>query len=104
MLRRIRVAMEVGSVKKMGGEMEADEAFIGGLAKNMHKHKREKAIEGRGATGKAIVMGIIGRGVNGKTNRVRAKAIPNTQRGTIEAEMCATVVPDAALYTDSASA
>lgn len=47
MLYRIRLAMETGSFDKLSGDVECDETFIGGLAKNMHKHKREAKIKGR---------------------------------------------------------
>jgi Transposase zinc-ribbon domain len=36
MLHRIRLAMQVGSLIKADGTVEADETFVGGLAKNMH--------------------------------------------------------------------
>src|SRR5215470_14206204 len=48
MLQRVRVAMETGTYQKLSGEIEADETFIGGLAKNMHKKVREAKIKGRG--------------------------------------------------------
>src|SRR5688572_15066651 len=51
MLHRIRYAMHAGSVNKMTGTVEADETFIGGAARFMHKHKRDK-IRGRGPEGK----------------------------------------------------
>jgi transposase-like protein len=35
MLHRIRLAMQTGTFEKMSGEVEADETYIGGLAKNM---------------------------------------------------------------------
>src|ERR1700690_3797279 len=50
---RIRVAMAAGSLMKAEGTAEADETLIGGLAKNMHKGRREKKITGTGAAGKA---------------------------------------------------
>src|SRR4051812_16121965 len=46
MLHRIRLAMQAGSLMKADGEVECDETYIGGLAKNMHKDKREKKIKG----------------------------------------------------------
>src|SRR5437016_1543993 len=59
MQHRIRLAMQSGSLDKMGGTVEADETFIGGKARNMHKGKRKA--KGRGAVGKAIVMGLLER-------------------------------------------
>ncbi len=45
MLHRIRTAMQNGSIEKLSGNVECDETFIGGLAKNMHKWKREQKIK-----------------------------------------------------------
>ena len=38
---RIRLALTMGSFDKLSGEVEADETFIGGKARNMHKRKRD---------------------------------------------------------------
>src|SRR5262249_61420560 len=86
-----------GSFLKMAGEVEADETAIGGLAKNMHAAKRREKIHGRGSVGKAVVMGLLER----QTGKVKAKPIPDTQQGTLHAEVKATVQPGAAVYTDS---
>jgi transposase-like protein len=54
MLHRIRKAMQHGSFwTKMEGEIEADESFIGGLARNMHKDKKAK-ITGTGEAAKRL--------------------------------------------------
>ena len=42
MLHRIRLAMQNGSIMKMGGIVEVDETFIGGKARNMHKTEKAK--------------------------------------------------------------
>src|SRR5271155_3033217 len=79
MLHRIRLAMQNRSFEKIAGEFEADESFIGGLARNMHKSKKAK-ITGTGGAGKAIVMGLLDR----KTEKVRLRHVPNTQRETLQ--------------------
>src|SRR2546421_3011079 len=62
MLQRIRLAMQEGSIEKFSGRVEADETFIGGLARNMHADKRSKQLQkGRGAVGKVAVMGLLER-------------------------------------------
>jgi transposase-like protein len=76
---RIRLAMQSGTFEKVSGEFEVDEAFIGGLARNMHKDKKAK-ITGTGGAGKAIVMGILDR----KTKKIRLRHVPNTQRETLQ--------------------
>jgi transposase-like protein len=42
MMHRIRAAIKEGSFKKMSGEVEADETYIGGLARNMHSKRRNQ--------------------------------------------------------------
>ncbi len=37
MLQRLRLAMQTGTFEKLSGEVEADETFVGGKARNMHK-------------------------------------------------------------------
>src|SRR6185437_8959971 len=49
LLHRIRLAMQTRSFRKLSGEVEVDETFIGGKAKNMHASKRERIITGRGS-------------------------------------------------------
>jgi transposase-like protein len=96
---RIRLAMKAGSIMKMDGEVEADESFIGGLAKNMHE-KRRKHI-GTGGAGKTAVLGILRR-KNGKSgSKVRAKAVPNVRAATLKSEIRENVEPGSHLYTDA---
>jgi transposase-like protein len=62
MMHRIRLAMQSGSFKKAGSdgcEVEVDETFIGGKARNMHVADRKRKIKGTGGKGKAIVFGIL---------------------------------------------
>jgi hypothetical protein len=49
---RIRLALHSGSINKLSGEVEADETFIGGKARNMHKWKRAEKITGTGGKDK----------------------------------------------------
>ena len=47
MLQRARLAMQDGQAGgKLGGEVEVDETFIGGHARNMHKDKRAARLRG----------------------------------------------------------
>jgi len=54
MLHRIRTAIEIDGGDKFEGPAEADTTYVGGLAENMHKSKREKIIKGRGAVGNTL--------------------------------------------------
>ncbi|HEX8735516.1 MAG TPA: IS1595 family transposase [Pyrinomonadaceae bacterium] len=94
-LHRIRLAMENGSIEKLSGNVEVDETFIGGKAKNMHKAKREKVIQGRGSVGKTAVFGALER-----KGRVLAKVIERTDRETLHAEVKNTVESGANLFSD----
>ncbi len=98
-LHRIRLAMQNGSIEKMKGEVEADETFIGGKAKNMHKSRREAKIKGRGSVGKAVVMGLLERDSNG--SKVRAKVVKDMQGATLQFEIRANVELGSSLYTDA---
>jgi len=93
MLHRIRFIMENGTIEKLS--VECDETFIGGKAKNMHKHKREAIIQGRGSVGKTAVFGALER-----KGRVLAKVIEKTDRETLHSEIKEKVETGANLFTD----
>ena len=60
---RIRSALHKGSFDRLlQGEVEVDETFIGGKARNMHLDVRARRISGRGPTDKTIVLGMLERG------------------------------------------
>jgi ISXO2-like transposase domain len=102
MLHRVRLAMQAGSLIKAEGDVEADETYVGGLSKNMHKDRRERAIKGTGGGGKAIVMGILERKGGHPTSRVRARIIKGTTRAVLHGEVRAAVKPGSNLFTDTA--
>jgi transposase-like protein len=97
MLHRIRLAMRdefFGS--KLDGEVEGDETFIGGKARNMHVSERKRRITGTGGKDKTAVVGILERG-----GKVRASVIPNRRRKVLQDEVRKHVTAGAALYTDA---
>jgi transposase-like protein len=96
LLHRIRLAMQTGTFQKLSGQVEADETFIGGKARNMHKSKREQRVKGRGAVGKSVVMGLLER-----HGEVRTKVVPDTGKKTLQAEVKANVEPGSELFTDA---
>jgi transposase-like protein len=71
MLHRIRLGLQDGNGGMLGGEVEVDETFIGGKARNMHKSKREAKITGRGPEGKEIVFGMVARREGCRRSRIR---------------------------------
>ncbi len=100
MLHRIRLAMQNGTFEtKMGGgggPIEADETFIGGKSRNMHKHKRAEKITGTGGAGKELVMGLLDR----ESGKVRVKHLTNRKRKTLQGEIRANVEAGAEVFTD----
>lgn len=98
---RIRLAMKTDSFLKMSGEVEADETFIGGLAKNMHKGKRAEKIKGTGGAGKEAVLGIVQRGTEESASRIKTVHVPNVRRKTLAPEVREAVERGATIYTDA---
>ncbi len=96
MLHRIRLAMQTGTFEKLSGEVEADETFIGGKARNMHKDKRAEKIAGRGSSGKVAVMGLLER-----HGEVRTKVVPDTKSRTLQVEVRENVKPGSEVHTDA---
>lgn len=82
----------------MSGEVEADETFIGGLAKNMHRHVRERKIKGTGGSAKEAVLGIVGRSSDKGLNRIKTVHVPNGRRRTLAPEIRAVVEAGSTLY------
>jgi len=100
-LHRIRLAMHDGTFEKMSGYVEADETFIGQKARNMHKDVRARKITGTGGKDKTMVMGILERGKNGKTSKVRTTVVGNRKKKALQAEIRQHVEAGSAIYTDA---
>src|SRR6185437_5014833 len=112
LLHRIRAAMTAENVgptmgSPEGGEVEADETFVGPNAARMSR-KRRLALQQRRSEfsnqdpgkpldlAKTAVQGLLDRA----TKQVRTKVVPNTRRKTLQDEILAAVVPGSRLYTD----
>jgi len=93
---RIRLALTMGTINKLSGQIEADETFIGGKARNMHKFDRAKKITGTGGKNKTAVLGIMERG-----GKVVTKVIDNTKKKTLQKEVREHALAGSALFTDS---
>lgn len=96
MLHRIRLAMQTGSFEKFSGEVEIDETYIGGKARNMHKADRPAKISGRSHLNKTVVLGMIERG-----GTVRAEVVPNVKKTTLQSRIKEAVEPGASIFTDN---
>jgi hypothetical protein len=105
MLQRIRLAMQDDfSGGNLGGEVEVDETFIGGKARNMHADRKRRAMHGmRGGPSsgnKTIVMGILERASEGKPKRVRTSILNDRKNISIQPEVRAHVEPASTIYSD----
>src|SRR5579863_8800039 len=107
MLHRIRLAMQDEASSKLGGnssEVEADETFIGGSTRNMHKERKLRIDQERSKTPdwkavnknpyKTIVQGMLDR----DARQIRAKVIPNVKRETLQNEILNNVEFGSKLY------
>ncbi len=91
MMHRIRLALQRGSlIKKLKGDIEADESYIGGSARNMHLKDRKPT-----RLRKAIVLGMLER--NGK---VRAQIIEGAFQADMQHIIRQNVAKGATLHTD----
>jgi transposase-like protein len=94
MMHRVRLAMQE-SGGMLSGEVEIDETFIGGKARNMHAAKRREKIHGRGPGDKAIAFGMVERG-----GRVRASSALSRQAEDLQPTIREHVEAGAAIFTD----
>jgi transposase-like protein len=99
LLHRIRLAIQDGSIEKFSGRIEADETFIGGLARNMHKSKKKHL--GTGGAGKAAVMGLLERNSPERESRVRCKVLPNVRRSQLDSAVRDNVEKGSEVITDA---
>ena len=88
MLHRIREAWKIGSAA-FPGPVEADETHAGAAS---------KAMKGRGAVGKSVVVGLKDRG----SQSVRAKVVDDTTAQTLQGFVRENTETGAMVYTDEA--
>lgn len=96
MAHRLRFALHHGSFDKLTGEVEVDETFIGGKARNMHVAQRKRRITGTGTKDKTAVIGILQR-----DGKVITSVVENRRKKALQAEVHAHVEAGSALYTDA---
>ena len=98
-LHRLRVALQEGSLTKLGGDggpIEVDETFIGGKARNMHLSVKQRRITGTGGKDKAVVFGALERG-----GKVRAMVVEDRKKAGLQACVKEHVKAGSALYSDA---
>lgn len=95
MLQRIRLALQDNNGGMLGGEVEVDETFIGGKARNMHTAVKKRRITGTGGKDKTIVFGMVERG-----GKVKTQVVERRNRASLQPEIRKHVEAGAALYSD----
>jgi transposase-like protein len=97
MLHRLRMLMHEDDGSPLSGEIEMDETFVGGKAKNMHAAKRAKAIKRADGTfkGKTIVVGMPER-----KGRVKAEVVEARTREVLHCLAHGSIAPGSTVYTD----
>lgn len=96
MLHRIREVMKDTDETQLAGEIEMDETFVGGKAKNMHKAKRAAKLNVDGTfKGKTIVVGMLER--NG---RVKTQVVEDRTRAVLHELATTNITPGSTVMTD----
>ena len=97
MAHRIRETLAVTG-NRFAGPVEVDETYIGGKERNKHESKKIHA--GRGAVGKAAVVGMKDR----ETGQVATAAVESTDAPTLQGFVEDRTEATAQVYTDDARA
>jgi transposase-like protein len=95
MLHRIRLAQQGKHGGKLSREVEVDETFIGGKARNMHRARRARVITGTGGKDKTIVMGMLERGGN-----VRAFVVDTRRKQAVHEHVRKHIKAGSAIFSD----
>jgi transposase-like protein len=104
MLSRLRLALQDEHTGgKLGGEVEADETYIGGKARNMHASKRKRLAvkRGRSIAGKVAVMALLDRHGKDGVSQVRTEVLGSLRQHHVQGHVRNHVEPGATLHTDS---
>jgi transposase-like protein len=103
MLARIRLAMQQKSFNKIGGQVEVDETYIGGKARNMHKSKRDRIglTQAKSMLGKVAVMGLLERHGKDGHSTVRLQVVQGRKRSHFIPVINQHVETGATINTDS---
>jgi transposase-like protein len=94
---RIRLALQNGTIVKLGGTVEVDETFIGGKARNMHKGKRKA--RGTGPVAMTAVQGLLQRHTKG--SKVILKVMKNRRKIEAQKNVYEYVLQGSEVFTDA---
>jgi transposase-like protein len=104
MLHRIRLAIQNGSIVKIGGQVEVDETYIGGRARMRNAKQKAKRREAnpamKGGWGMTPVQGLLERSTAKKASRVILKVVETTRKGELQGHVRNYVLKGAEVHTD----
>lgn len=95
LLHKIRKTFHTVHLEKLDGEVELDEAFVGGKNKNRHAKKKVKNSQGRSFKDKVPVLGMLQRSGN-----VICKVVKDTSAKSLTPCILKAVKRTATLFTD----
>jgi hypothetical protein len=106
MLHRLRLALQGEDGGKLGGEVEVDETYIGGKARNMHAKKRKRLGMSQKASmvGKVAVMGLLERHGKDGHSTMRTAVIAGRKRHQLRGPIDQHIEKGATIHTDSFTA
>jgi transposase-like protein len=93
--------MQTGTFLKFAGQVEVDETFIGGKARNMHKERRQTNITGTGGAGKAVVLGFLERNGSDRKSQVKTIHIEGNKRAVLHPKVRENVENGSEVYSDA---
>lgn len=107
MLHRIRMAMQddTNGGGKLGGEVEVDETYIGGKARNMSaSRRRKKGFSSQNSLhGKMAVMGLLQRHPEKGESKIRLRVIHGRRKADVQPPVRENVAPGTVVNTDAFS-
>ncbi|MBK7928975.1 MAG: IS1595 family transposase [Bryobacterales bacterium] len=95
MLQRIRLAMQDRNGGMLSGEVEVDESFIGGKARNMHAAKKAEKMVAGSNKGKTIAFGMVERG-----GKVKTAVVDRRRKKELQAQIREHVGVGSAIFSD----
>jgi len=101
MLSRLRLALQSTDGGKLSGEVEVDDTYIGGKARNMHAEKRKRLgfSPRRSMINKVAVMGLLER--HGDGSKVRTLVLSGRKTNDFQPRVREHVEPGSMIHTDA---
>src|SRR5688572_1383664 len=86
--------------RKLGGEIEVDETYIGGKARHMNRTRRAKMPKTAWG-GKVVVMGLLERRDSDGPSKVRTRIVEGTKRGHLVGTMKENIELGSKVFSDA---